>query len=98
MEILLTDRAIAVLASLVKGRKANAVRARKVAKAIRLLEIDPTGHPGLVSHRYEDLDDYFGEKIWESYVENNTSAAWRMWWFFGPEPGQVTVVDIGPHP
>jgi hypothetical protein len=73
-------------------------RAKEIATAVRLLEDDAVGHPGLASHRYETLDDFFGERVWESYVENKTPSAWRMWWFFGPERNQITVLDIGPHP
>jgi hypothetical protein len=34
----------------------------------------------------------------ESYIENRTPSAWRIWWYFGPKDGQLTVVMIGPHP
>lgn len=36
--------------------------------------------------------------MWESYVENNTPSAWRIWWFDGPGDEVITVVDVGPHP
>jgi hypothetical protein len=71
-------------------------RYRKVIKCLALLAENPR-HSGLNTHRYSSLDEAFGERIWESYVENNTPSAWRIWWFYGAEGGQITVVDLGPH-
>lgn len=97
MEVLLTEDAERIIAGLVKGRKADPARAKKVRKAIDFLAADAS-HPSLHTHRYENLDAVFGVKIWESYIENKTPASWRMWWFFGPGTDQITVVDLGPHP
>lgn len=97
MEVLLTEQAEQVIAGLVKGKKADPAKAKKIRKAIEFLAVDP-GHPSLSTHRYENLDAAFDEKVWESYVENRTPGAWRMWWFYGPDTDQITVVDIGPHP
>ena len=72
-------------------------RAKKIAKSLQFLG-ENHRHPSLATHRYESFDAMYGEKIWESYVEQNTPSAWRVWWFFGPEDGEITVVDIGPHP
>ena len=36
--------------------------------------------------------------VWESYVEQDTPAAWRVWWYYGPAKGEITVVDLAPHP
>jgi mRNA-degrading endonuclease RelE of RelBE toxin-antitoxin system len=70
---------------------------KAVLKCLGLLEMDPK-YPGLHSHRYEDLDIVHGEKIWESYVENRTSGAYRVFWHYGPDKGELTVVAITPHP
>jgi hypothetical protein len=72
-------------------------RHRKVLRCLEKLEHDPH-HPGLQSHSYEAFDKVYGEKVWESYVENQTPAAWRVWWVYGPAQGQITVLMIGPHP
>jgi len=90
----LTESVEAIIESL---RKRDQRKYRKVVKALYHLSQDP-GHRGLQSHRYESLDDVFGEKILESYVENATPSAWRLWWFYGPEDDAITVVDLGPHP
>ncbi len=70
---------------------------RKVVKCIGLLENNPR-HPGLNSHRYNDYDQVFDEKIWESYVENRTPGAYRVFWHYGPDEGEITIVAITSHP
>lgn len=70
---------------------------RRVVKCFALLEQDST-YPGLNSHPYQNLKGPLGEQIWESYVENNTPSAWRVWWYYGPDQGEITVFDLGPHP
>ena len=37
-------------------------------------------------------------KVWESYLENNTPAAGRIFWAYGPEQGDITVIGLEPHP
>jgi hypothetical protein len=72
---------------------------RKVRRALGRLEQIPR-HPGLASHPYESLPLDRNIKVWDSYVENNTPSAWRIFWRYGPdEPGQsvITVLAIGPH-
>ena len=70
---------------------------KKVRKCLAHLEQNPL-YPGLKSHRYVQLDAVHGERIWESYVENQVSAAWRVFWHYGPEEGEITVVAITSHP
>jgi hypothetical protein len=96
-EVLVTDTAKAQIKALSAGRTTDTDRAKKVAKTLRLLAADPH-HPGLHSHRFDSLDARFGLAVWESYIENRTPSAWRMWWYFGPTDRQITVLAIGPHP
>ena len=70
---------------------------KKVRKTLGLLSQDPK-HPGLNSHKREAEKGPLGEDIWESYVENNTPSAWRVFWYYGPVPGTITVFAITPHP
>jgi len=73
---------------------------RKVRRALARLAENPR-HPGLASHRYESFPVDREVKVWDSYVENNTPSAWRIFWRYGPdEPGQsvITILAIGPHP
>jgi len=72
-------------------------RLRRVRKALAQLESDPR-HPGLNSHQFHTLHGPFGETILESYVENQTPAAWRIWWYYGPDQGAITIIALGEHP
>lgn len=70
---------------------------RKVVRCFAKLEQDPA-YPGLNSHPFENIKGPLGERIWESYVENNSPSAWRVWWYYGPGTGEISVFTVGPHP
>lgn len=75
-------------------------RLRKVRKALGRLERDPR-YPGLHSHHYESFPADRDVKVWDSYVENHTPSAWRIFWQYGPDENGhrvITVLYIGPHP
>ena len=92
--VLLTTEARKTMADL---QRRDPARYKKVRKALRLLAQDP-GYPSLHTHRYEIITGPLGQPVWESYVENHTPSAWRIWWYYGPEEGQITIFLIGPHP
>ena len=90
------------LAALEAGDANDAAKLRKVRRALARLEQNPK-HPGLASHPYESFPVDRDVKVWDSYVENNTPSAWRIFWRYGPdEPGAdlpvITVLAITPHP
>ena len=70
---------------------------KKWGKAMALLANNPQ-HPGLNSHEIEALSRRYGEKVWQSYLENRNSAAARMYWVYGPGKGEITVIGLEPHP
>ena len=37
-------------------------------------------------------------KVWQSYLENKTSGAMRMYWVYGPDPKDITIIGLEPHP
>jgi len=39
-----------------------------------------------------------GFKIGESYVENRTPAAGRVFWAYGPGRAEITILGYEPHP
>ncbi len=69
----------------------------KLVKALAFLGQNPR-HPGLASHEIDDLTRKYGVKIFQSYLENNTPAAGRLFWAYGPDKGDITVLAIEPHP
>lgn len=70
---------------------------KKLAKAVERLRDDPF-YPGLKSHEIADLTRRYGRKVFQSYLENNTPAAGRLFWVYGPGDGEITVVGLEPHP
>lgn len=42
--------------------------------------------------------DYYHAKVFESYLENNTPGAGRIFWVYGPRRNSITVIRLEPHP
>ena len=70
---------------------------KQLGKAMKLLSLDPR-YPGLQSHEISQLTARYGLKVWESYLENNTPKAGRIFWVNGPDTGDITVIGVEPHP
>ena len=70
---------------------------RKLVKALGYLSIDPR-HNSLASHEITDLSRKHGIKIFQSYLENNTPGAGRIFWAYGPDKGDITILALEPHP
>ncbi len=66
---------------------------KKLGKAFLQLR-----YPGLKTHEIEQLSKRYSMKVWQSYVENNTPAAGRFFWVYGPEKGDITIIGMEPHP
>jgi plasmid stabilization system protein ParE len=72
-------------------------RLKSVQKTLGLLETNQR-HPGLHTHKYESLKGPKGEDVFEAYAENRTPAAYRIFWFYGPDKDEITIVAVTPHP
>ena len=70
---------------------------KKIVKCFAFLSQDPT-YPSLNSHKIDVLSKKTGVDIWESYLENHTPSAGRIFWLYGPKKGQITIAAIEPHP
>lgn len=77
--------------------KEDASLYKKWGKALKLLANDPK-HPGLHSHEIAPLSKRYGMKVWQSYLENKRSGAMRMYWVYGPEAREITIIGLEPHP
>ena len=53
--------------------KSEAELHKKWRKALKFLSQNPR-HRGLASHEIDSLSRRYGEKVWESYLENKTAA------------------------
>jgi hypothetical protein len=69
----------------------------KWSKSVELLSTN-TRHPGLQTHEIDDLSRKFGVKVWQSYLENRTSGARRIFWAYGPNKQQITILAVERHP
>lgn len=70
---------------------------RKLVKALSYLRDNPR-YPGLKTHEISALSKRMGFKIWQSYLENRKSAAGRIFWTYGPEKHEITILGMEPHP
>ena len=85
-----------------KHRSGNTNKAEErlyklMGKAMRLIATDPR-YPGLQTHEITALTRRYGMKVWQSYLENNTPKAGRIYWVYGPDKGDITIIGLEPHP
>jgi hypothetical protein len=76
------------------GRK-NILKA--VRKTLGLMETN-LRPPSLNTHEFTSLKGPHGEKVFEAYAQQKTPAAYRIFWYYGPDRNQITIVAITPHP
>lgn len=70
---------------------------KAVRKALDLMASN-LRHPGLKTHPFDSLSGPRGEKVFEAYAQNRTPGAWRIFFYYGPEARELTVLAITPHP
>ena len=72
-------------------------RLKAVRKALAYLENNPR-HKSLNTHEFTSLSNRLGIKVFEAYAENNTPAAYRIFWCYGPNSENITIIAITAHP
>jgi len=95
-DIFLTDYAGEQLKAL-KNNKNLQKRYKAVKKVLHFLSSNPR-HPSLQTHEFTNLQGPKKEKVFEAYAEQSTPAAYRVFWYYGPEKGRITILAIIPHP
>jgi len=72
---------------------------KQVVKTLQCLTQNPK-HPSLHTHEYSSIDNPFhpSQKVFEAYAQNNTPGAYRVFWCYGPDKGDITIITITPHP
>jgi hypothetical protein len=70
---------------------------KKLIKSFKFLQQNPR-YPGLQTHEISSLSKRYGMKVWQSYLENNTPSAGRIFWVYGPDKKDITIIGIEPHP
>ena len=95
-KLIRTDEAKATYNSL-KADASQKKRYKAVKKTLNFLAMNPR-HRSLQTHEYMSLKGPNGEKVFEAYAEQNTPAAYRVFWYYGPSKGVITIVAITSHP
>ena len=72
---------------------------KQIKKTCDFLQVNPR-HPSLQTHVFHSLENPYDsrEKVFEAYVQQNTPAAYRLFWCYGPQKGQLTIIAITSHP
>ena len=95
-ELIFTPQANADLREIEKLPSKRSIL-KAVRKCLGFLESNPR-HPSLSTHEFRSLKGPNGEKVFEAYVQQKTPGAYRVFWYYGPERGMITIVAITPHP
>lgn len=72
-------------------------RYKAVTKALKYLKEDQR-HPSLQTHQYYSLVGPNDEKVFEAYAEQHTPAAYRIFFYYGPQKKEITIFAIIQHP
>lgn len=72
---------------------------KQVYKTISFLSQNPK-HPSLKTHEYDSIPHPYNskDKVFEAYAQNQTSGAYRVFWCYGPNKNEITIIAITPHP
>ncbi|MBF0491702.1 MAG: hypothetical protein HQM15_02870 [Deltaproteobacteria bacterium] len=75
------------------------VKLKKVRRVLGYLQTNPR-HPSLNTHLYRGYLNPFDPSaaIFEAYVENKTPGAYRIFWCYGPDRADITILAITAHP
>lgn len=99
----ITDAAQSAFATRQKSGKTKASKQEglfgQVTKALRLLAQNPR-HRSLQTHEYLSIANPYetNGKVFTAYAQQKTPRAYRIFWCYGPEKGQMTILAISPHP
>ena len=55
-------------------------------------------HPSLHTHKFDAFSSPFDGDVFESYAQNKTPGAYRIFLCYGPEKGYIYLIAITPHP
>jgi hypothetical protein len=70
---------------------------KKLVKVLGFLGDNPRHH-SLQTHEIDALTHKYGFKVFEAYLKNKTPAAGRVFWTYGPDKGDITIMGVEPHP
>lgn len=94
-EINYTDEAEKNLLELRKQGRFD--KLQKIKNAVKKLRENPR-YAGLHTHKNNSVKNPFNIETFQSYVENKTAGAFRIFWCYFPDKNQITIFTITPHP
>ncbi|NGX42160.1 MAG: hypothetical protein K940chlam7_00437 [Chlamydiae bacterium] len=80
-----------------KNTKSKQRQYKAVGKVIGYMHVN-LRHPSLNTHKFDSLKSPFEGGVFESYAQNKTPGAYRIFWIYGPEKREITILAITPHP
>lgn len=78
-------------------KKGDVVKLKKIKEALDKIQQNPR-HPGLHTHKYQSFQTKDNKDVFQSYVENHTPSAYRIFWYYGPDSDIITIIAVTPHP
>jgi hypothetical protein len=91
-----TNDAAATLVAL-EADKSQATVYKAIAKCLGYMQTN-LRHSGLQTHKIKARKAPDGSPVFESYAQNHTAGAWRIFWHYGPGAGVLTILMITEHP
>ena len=95
MRLIFSEEARLALLELENSKSKKGVL-KQVRKALGFMETN-LKHPSLNTHKFDEIECSLGE-VFESYAQNKTPGAYRIFWVYGPKKGEIYIVAITPHP
>lgn len=77
--------------------KDKKIQYKAVGKALAYINVN-LRNPSLNTHKFDEMESPFSGDVFESYAQNKTSGAYRIFWTYGPSKSEITVLAITPHP
>lgn len=79
-----------------KKDKGSGKQYKALQKAFIKLQHNPR-HPGLQTHEFYSLKGPNNEKVFEACAEQNTPAAHRIFFCYGPGKGVISIISVERH-
>ena len=82
-----------------EANRSKAGLVKQVKKSLGYLQTNPK-HPSLRTHTYHSIAHPYHPKehVFEAYAQHRTPSAYQIFWCYGPEKRQITIIAITPHP
>ncbi len=94
-KLLFSDEATFFLQGLEKDKSKKSVL-KQTRKILGFMETN-LRHPSLHTHKFTDIECALGD-VFESYIQNRSPGAHRIFWAYGPKKGELYILSISPHP